>query len=131
MPMSGPVEAVGTLNRNRQGYVLNTDGGGHWELGHVPGVSALVGCRVRVEGTRCGFNAIACRRLWKEGEPRPRRKISSGGALGDWLGRLALSLLVFLVLLSLTQWAALFAGEARVEKGPNAGSFFGRSLQLP
>lgn len=72
MPVSGPVEAVGTLGKSRRGYVLNTDGGGHWDLGHVSGVQRLVGCRVRVEGSRCGFNAIACRRLWAEGEPRPR-----------------------------------------------------------
>lgn len=81
MPISEPVEAVGKLGKNRQGFVLNTDGGGVWELGYVRGAGPLLGCRVRVEGTRCGFNAIACDRLWREGELRPRHPMVSVGAI--------------------------------------------------
>lgn len=75
VPLSEAVEAVGTLVTTRRGLVLRTDGGGIWELGHVRGSRPLLGCRVWVQGTRCGFNAIACRRLWRQGEPRPRHRI--------------------------------------------------------
>lgn len=81
MPLSASVATTGTLDETLHGFVLRTDGGGLWELGHLRGVRPLLGCRVRVEGSRCGFNAIACSRIWREGERRPRSPMVSIGAI--------------------------------------------------
>lgn len=81
MPMSQPVRETGLLVDSAQGPQLNLPGGGNWQIEPSSAVNRLIGERVTLEGTRSGFNDIACQRIWKEGTQRPRFAI---GLVEKW-----------------------------------------------
>lgn len=74
MPLNTPVHAVGILEREPSGLVLQVDGGGYWQLHQAGNTRELVGRRVEVAGYRIGFNDIACDCIWPAGEPQPRTR---------------------------------------------------------
>lgn len=55
--------------------MLKLPRGGNWQIEPSRSVNRLIGERVTVEGTRSGFNDIACQRVWKVGTARPRFEI--------------------------------------------------------
>jgi len=73
MPKGTRHVEAGTLRSNHFGFVLEMDGGGFWalELWSVQKPQRYFGQRVKVEGTRVGFNILDVDRMWPEGEPRP------------------------------------------------------------
>ncbi len=81
MPMSQPVRETGLLVDSAQGPQLKLPGGGNWQIEPSRAVNRLIGERVTLEGTRSGFNDIACQRIWKEGTERPRFEI---GLVEKW-----------------------------------------------
>ncbi|MEG8038488.1 DUF5818 domain-containing protein [Sphingomonas sp. LR60] len=64
MPRGTRHVLTGTLRRTRFGHALDMDGGGVWQL-DVGWLAAwrLCGRRVRVEGTRSGFDLLDVRRM--------------------------------------------------------------------
>lgn len=79
--MSQPVRETGLLVASAQGPQLKLPGGGNWQVEPSRAVNCLIGERVTLEGTRSGFNDIACQRIWKEGTERPRFAI---GLVEKW-----------------------------------------------
>lgn len=75
MPVKQPVRETGLLVDSAQGPLLKVSGGGNWQIEPSRAVNRLIGERVTIEGTRSGFNDIACQRIWKEGTQRPRFEI--------------------------------------------------------
>lgn len=53
----------GMLLREGRDLVLMRDDGGRWRLDADPGADKLLGHRVRVEGTRIGFDILSVTRL--------------------------------------------------------------------
>lgn len=96
MPVSEPIHETGLLVDSALGPLLKVQGGGSWQIEPSRAVNRLIGERVTVEGTRSGFNDVACQRIWKEGTTRPRFEI---GIVEKWtataLVLLSLSLAVF------------------------------------
>lgn len=81
MPINQPVRETGLLVASAQGPQLKLPGGGHWQIEPSRAVNRLIGERVTLEGTRSGFNDIACQRIWKEGTQRPHFEI---GMVEKW-----------------------------------------------
>jgi hypothetical protein len=79
--MSQPVRETRLLVTSAQGPQLKLPGGGKWQIEPSRAVNRLIGERVTLEGTRSGFNDIACQRIWKEGTARPRFEI---GMVEKW-----------------------------------------------
>ncbi len=79
--MSQPVRETGLLVDSAQGPQLKLPCGGNWQIEPSRTVNRLIGERVTLEGTRSGFNDIACQRIWKEGTERPRFEI---GMVEKW-----------------------------------------------
>ena len=61
MPRGTAHDLVGLLLRNGRSLILRTDDGGEWRLDAPSGAGKLVGRRVRVTGTRDGFDLLAVR----------------------------------------------------------------------
>lgn len=94
--MSQPVRETGLLVASAQGPQLKLTGGGNWQIEPSRAVNRLIGERVILEGTRSGFNDIACQRVWKEGTERPRFEI---GMVEKWtVSALVASSLILAVL---------------------------------
>lgn len=55
----------GLLLQQRGRLILQQDGGGFWVLDADPPAEQLLGCRVRVEGIRSGFNSLEVSRIVK------------------------------------------------------------------
>lgn len=58
MPMGTRHRLEGLLLDSKRGLVLQVDDGGVWALRHDRHAAKLVGLRVVVEGTRCGFDKL-------------------------------------------------------------------------
>lgn len=96
MPISQPVRETGVLVDSAQGPLLKLPGGGNWQIEPSRAVNRLIGERVTIEGTRLGFNDIACQRIWKEGTERPRFEI---GMVEKWIVSALVVLSLFLAIL--------------------------------
>jgi Protein of unknown function (DUF5818) len=64
LPVSSDEHLTGTLEQNRNGLVLRTDGGGTWELESTLAARELIGSRVE--------NGLVCDQIWPAGQPRPQ-----------------------------------------------------------
>ena len=93
MPVSQPVRETGLLVDSAQGPQLNLPGGGNWQIEPSRAVNRLIGERVTLEGTRSGFNDIACQRIWKEGTARPRFEI---GMIERWIASALVAFSLFM-----------------------------------
>lgn len=69
MPRGTAHELVGLLLRDGQSLVLRIDDGGAWRLDAPGRAWRLLGRRVRVTGTRDGFDLLAARSIDAEGQP--------------------------------------------------------------
>ena len=58
MPIGSRYRLEGQLRNARRGLLVQVDDGGVWALDADPDAKALVGKRVKVEGTRSGFDRI-------------------------------------------------------------------------
>lgn len=96
MPVSQPIRETGFLVDSAQGPLLKVSGGGMWRIEPSRAVNRLIGEHVKVEGTRAGFNDLACERIWKEGAHRPRFAI---GMLEKWTASALVALSLFLAVL--------------------------------
>lgn len=94
--MSQPVRETGLLVDSATGPQLKLPGGGNWQIEPSRAVNRLIGERVTVEGTRSGFNDIACQRVWKEGAERPRFEI---GMVEKWAASAFVALSLFLAVI--------------------------------
>lgn len=63
MPHGTHHDEVGLLLREGQWLVLQRDDGGRWRLDTGSTAETLLGCRVRVQGTRSGFDLLDVRRI--------------------------------------------------------------------
>ena len=63
MPRGTHHDETGLLLREGQFLVLQRDDGGRWRLEAGARADALLGRRVRVEGTRNGFDLLDVRRI--------------------------------------------------------------------
>lgn len=63
MSLGSKHDEHGMLLREGRDLVLMLDGGGRWRLDADPGADKLSGQRVRVEGTRTGFDILSVTRL--------------------------------------------------------------------
>lgn len=97
MPVSQPIRETGFLVDSAQGPLLKVSGGGMWQIEPSRAVNQLIGEHVIVEGTRAGFNDLACERIWKEGANRPRFAI---GMLEKWTASALVALSLFWAVLS-------------------------------
>ena len=73
---------TGVIRRGPRGPVIACDGGGEWELGYSRRVMQHLDQRVEVQGSRCGFNELDCKRIWRAGELQPS---APSLKLEDWL----------------------------------------------
>lgn len=96
MPVNQSVRETGLLVDSAQGPLLKVSGGGKWQIEPSRIVNRLIGERVTVEGTRSGFNDIACQRIWKDGTQRPRFEI---GMVEKWTVSALVALSLFLAVL--------------------------------
>ena len=58
MPVRSRYRLEGQLSKTRRGLLVHVDDGGIWALDADDAASALVGKRVKLEGTRSGFDRI-------------------------------------------------------------------------
>ena len=58
MPIGSRYRLEGQLSNAPRGLLVQVDDGGVWALDADPDAKALVGQRVKVEGTRSGFDRI-------------------------------------------------------------------------
>ena len=58
MPIGSRYRLGGQLSKARRGLLVHVDDGGVWALDADAAVDALVGKRVKLEGTRSGFDRI-------------------------------------------------------------------------
>ena len=63
MPRGTAHDLVGLLLRDGRSLILRVDDGGEWRLDAPSGAGSLVGRRVRVTGTRDGFDLLAVRSI--------------------------------------------------------------------
>ncbi len=63
MPIGSEHDETGRLLREGPSLILQRDDGGRWRLDLDPGDRAMLGRRVRVHGTRSGFDGLAVRRI--------------------------------------------------------------------
>jgi hypothetical protein len=63
MPMGSEHDETGRLLREGANLILQRDDGGRWRLDVGRGHAGLLGRRVRVLGTRSGFDWLAVRRI--------------------------------------------------------------------
>lgn len=63
MPLGVSLDLEGLLLEERGQLFLRMDDGGHWRIEAGGSARKLLGRRVRVEGTRDGFNLVAARRV--------------------------------------------------------------------
>jgi hypothetical protein len=59
MPLGSEHEETGLLLHERGSLILQRDAGGRWRLDIGRNVEKLLGRRVRLRGTRCGFDCLA------------------------------------------------------------------------
>lgn len=97
MPVSQPIRESGLLVDSAQGPLLKVSGGGMWQMEPSRAANRLIGEHVIVEGTRAGFNDLACERIWKEGTRRPRFAI---GMLEKWTASALVIFSLFLAVIS-------------------------------
>lgn len=69
MPRGTAHELVGLLLRDGRSLVLRVDDGGEWRLDAPGRAWRLLGRRVRVTGTRDGFDLLAVRSIDGGGQP--------------------------------------------------------------
>jgi len=67
---------TGILRPNRQGYSLELEGGGSWQLDVSGSAKSYAGRRVTVEGIRSGFNLIDVHDIRLAGASRRNRRPS-------------------------------------------------------
>ena len=96
MPMSQPVRETGLLVDSATGPQLKLSGGGTWQIEPSRAVNRLIGERVMLEGTRSGFNDIACLRVWKKGTQRPRFEI---GMVEKWIASALVAFSLFMAVI--------------------------------
>jgi len=63
MPRGTHHDEIGLLLREGRFLVLQRDDGGRWRLDVSPRADALLGRRVRVQGTRSGFDLLDVRQI--------------------------------------------------------------------
>jgi hypothetical protein len=63
MPRGTQHDETGLLLRDGRFLVLQRDDGGRWRLDADPAALGLLGRRVRVQGTRSGFDLLDVRRI--------------------------------------------------------------------
>lgn len=63
MPIGSKHDETGLLLKDARNLVLERDAGGTWRLDPTAKALRLVGRRVRVQGTRDGFDLLAITRI--------------------------------------------------------------------
>ena len=63
MPLGVPLDLEGMLVEQERHLYLRMDDGGHWRIEAGWSARKLLGQRVRVEGTRDGFDLVAAKRV--------------------------------------------------------------------